>query len=169
MNFKIKTVIVLTLLFTLQGCIEYRDDPTCDKVNYLTFEEFRAKGVEILPSQEIDKAGKIYVYGDTLLVSEANRGVHVIDNSDKKNPNPKAFLKVAGNLDMAVKDGYLYLDSYMDLVVIDIHDLENIKEVNRTIDIFTYDPYQSVNDESYFYGQCNFDTSKGVIVRGDNS
>ncbi|HHD82469.1 MAG TPA: hypothetical protein ENK82_08085 [Campylobacterales bacterium] len=168
MNFKTNTLISLTALLVLQGCVEYRDDPACAKANYLTFEEFRAKGVEVLPPQEIDKAGKIYVYGDLLFVSEANRGVHVIDNSDKKNPQPKKFLKIPGNLDMAVKDGYLYVDSYMDLVVIDIKDIENIKEVNRKTDTFTYDPYQSANGESYFYGQCDFDTTKGVIVGGDN-
>ena len=167
MNFKINTLVSLTALFILQGCVDYRNDPICKKVNYLTFEEFRTKGIEVLPPREINKAGKIYVYGDILLVSEANKGIHIIDNSDKNSPQPKKFLKIIGNLDMAVKNGYLYADSYMDLVVIDIHDIENIKEVNRTKNIFTYDPYQSANDDNYIYQECGFDTTKGVIIRGD--
>ena len=167
MNFKIKQLISLTAFLLLQGCVEYRDDPICEGMEYVTFSEFRETGIEVLPSEEIDKAGKIYVYANTLLVAEKDRGIHVIDNSDKKNPKPKAFLKIAGNLDMAVKEGYLYVDSYMDLIVIDINNLENIKEVNRTINTFTYDPYQSTDSEPYYYAECNFDTSKGIILRGD--
>ncbi len=161
MNFKIKTVISLMVFFLLQGCIEYRDNPMCKELNYMTFEEFREKGIEILAPKEIKEAGKIYVYKNILFVAEKNQGVHVIDNSDKKNPNPKAFIKVAGNLDMAVKDGYLYLDSYMDLVVVDIKKIDSIKEVNRVNDTFTYNAYQNYN-----YG-CDFNLSNGVIVGGD--
>lgn len=161
MNFKLKTVMSLTVLFALQGCVEYRDDPSCKELNYMTFDEFREKGIEILPSREIKEAGKIYVYKNTLFVAEKNQGVHVIDNSDKNNPRPKAFIKVAGNLDMAVKEDYLYLDSYMDLVVVDISNLDSIKEVNRVNDTFTYDAYQNYN-----YG-CDFNLSNGVLVGGD--
>lgn len=162
MNFNIKVVsISLVSFFAMQGCVEYREDPICKELNYMTFEEFRAKGIEILAPKEIKKAEKIYVYQNTLFVAEKNQGIHVIDNSDKKNPNPKAFIKIAGNLDMAVKDGYLYLDSYMDLVVVDIKNLDSIKEVNRVTDTFTYDAYQD-----YTY-DCDFNLSNGVIVGGE--
>lgn len=164
MNFKIETIsfVALLTLFSLQGCVEYRDDPFCEEWDYMTLETLR-EGVEVLPAQEIGEAGKIYKYGNTLLVSETNKGIHVIDNSDKQSPNPKYFLKIPGNVDMAVKEGYLYADSFMDLVVIDINNLDEIKEVNRTQDIFPYDPYQVVGNAFDNYG-CNFDTSKGVLV-----
>ena len=156
-----KIVSTSTFLLLLSGCgIEYRENPVCKELNYMTFEEFRAKGIEILPSQEIEKAEKIYVYKNTLLVTEKDKGVHIIDNSDKQNPLPKAFLKVLGNKDISVKKGYLYLDSYMDLLVIDIRDLNKIKVVNRINNTFTYDPKED-------YYECEFDTSKGVIVGGN--
>lgn len=165
MTKKLISTTILALL--LHGCgIEYREDPVCEDLAYMTFEEFRAKGVEVLPNQEIKKAGKIYVYGNTLLVAEKNLGIHVIDNSDKNNPKPKAFLKVAGNLDMAVKEGYLYLDSYMDLVVMDINNLEKISEVNRTKDTFTYNAYQNFT-KRYYKDACHFDTTKGIITGGN--
>ena len=163
MNFKMKrtTFFSLMAIFTLQGCVEYRDDPNC---NYMTFEEFREKGIEVLPAREISNAGKIYVYNNLLLVQEVDKGIHIIDNSNKKEPQPKQFLKLVGNLDMAVKEGYLYLDSYMDLVVLDINDIDNIKEVSRTEDTFTYDPYQSVNGD--YYWECgDYDQSKGILIR----
>jgi len=162
-----KIISTTSLLLLLNACgIEYREDPICKDLNYMTFEEFREKGIEILPSQEIKKAGKIYVYNNILLIAEKNHGIHVIDNHDKKNPQPKAFLDVPGNLDMAVKEGYLYIDSYMDLVVININDLNNIKEVNRAKDTFTYDANQNFNGR-YYSDSCNFDITKGLLVGGE--
>jgi len=169
MNFKIAigTTTIALLAFTLisfEGCVEYRDNPNCP---YMSFEEFRATGVEILPPQNITLAGKIYTYHNTLLVQEVNRGIHIIDNRDKHNPISKQFIKIMGNMDMAVKDGYLYIDSYMDLVVLDIRDLENIKKVNRVENSFSYDPYQNFEESYYGCGEANL--SKGILLRGENS
>jgi len=156
--------IIVTLLFMaiVTGCgIDYRDDPECAKQNYMTFEELRAS-VKVEASREIKKAGKIYVYGNTLLVNEKREGIHVIDNSDKKNPINKAFIKVLGNSDIAVKDGYLMVDSFMDLVVIDLNDMNNIREVNRTIDIFPKE------QQPYFDNICGFDLDNGILLGVSN-
>lgn len=143
------------LLFVVAGCgVEYRENPECK--GYMSFEDFRSS-VKVEAPREIDNAGKIYVYGDTLLVNEKRKGIHIVDNSDKVNPKNVAFVKVLGNLDMAVKDGYLMADSFMDLVVLDINDLEHIKEVNRTINIFPYEKR---------YGPCDFNSDKGLVTGG---
>ncbi len=161
MNFKLYTMLIgVALLINFQSCVEYRDDPNC---KYMSLEDFRAKGVEILPPQEIDKSGKIYIYKNTLLVQEVDKGIHLIDNKDKNNPTPKAFIKIMGNMDMAVKEGYLYIDSYMDLVVVDINNLENIKIINRVKETFTYDPYQSSG--RYYYDCGEYNASKGILLR----
>ena len=39
---------------------------------------------------------------------------------------------------MEIKGDYLYVDSYMDLVVFDISNLTEIKEVERLEDVFPY-------------------------------
>ena len=164
MHFKLHAVVTgLLLLFSVQSCVEYRDNPNC---NYISLEEFRSNGVKVLPSKVITKAGKIYVYKNTLLVQEVDEGIHIIDNSDKKNPLPKAFIKIMGNLDMAVKEGYLYIDSYLDLVVLDINNLEKIKVINRTKNTFTYDPYQSAGNFNYYFDCGEYNQSKGILVRG---
>ena len=157
-----KQILVVTLfMIVMVGCgIEYRDDPRCEKYNYMSFDELR-KSVAVEEPREIKEAGKIYVYGDLLLVNEKRKGIHLIDNRDKRNPINKAFIKVLGNLDIAVKDGYLMVDSFMDLVVIDINDLANIKEVSRQKDIFP--TYQRVYDYGYYNG-CEFDFEKGILL-----
>ena len=151
---------LISLLFV--GCVEYEDSPYCKKIKYLTFDELR-QAVEVKEAREIEKSGKIYRYENLILVSDAKKGIHIIDNSDKYHPKNRAFINVPGNIDITVKDGYMYVDSFMDLVVIDINDLDNIREVNRTKDIFPYQPWNY--DAEY---QCGYDLSKGVIIGGDN-
>jgi len=150
------------LMLIVAGCgIEYRDDPRCEKYNYMSFEEFR-NSVRVEKPREIEEAGKIYLYGDTLLVNEKGKGIHIIDNSDKHNPINKAYIKVIGNRDIAVKDGYMMVDSLMDLVVMDINDMDNIREVNRTENIF---PIASPHP---YYGSCEFDLTKGLVIGEGN-
>lgn len=161
-------LIAVIFIVALGGCREYRDDPACSQYEYMSFKKFRDSVVVEKP-RDIENAGKIYIYGDMLLVNEKNKGVHIIDNSDKSNPIPKAFIKIYGNIDIAVKDGYLYADSFMDLVIIDINNIKDIKEVNRKEDIFPYDEYQLFDDySSYQFDKCGLDLDKGIVVGVDN-
>lgn len=76
--------------------------------------------IRFLPAQEICQPGKIYLYGSYLLINELHKGIHFIDNSDPKNPVNLGFAKVAGNVDMAVKNGLLYADHLSSLVILDV-------------------------------------------------
>ncbi len=114
------------------------DDPDPDLYNdylvatplLMSQEEFR-NSIDILPPQPINESGKIYAYKDYIFVNDKYKGVHVIDNTDPTNPKKITFIKIAGNVDISVKDDYLYADSIMDLMVFDISDITNIKTVNR--------------------------------------
>lgn len=72
--------------------------------------------------QQVEHPGKIYLYGNYIFLSEVDKGVHIIDNSNPANPVRKAFINIPGNLDIAVKGNTLYADLYMDMVVVDISD-----------------------------------------------
>ena len=54
------------------------------------------------------------------------------------------------------------VDSFIDLVVIDINDMNSIKKVNRTIDIFPK------RQQYYFDNICSFDLDKGILL-GENN
>lgn len=41
-------------------------------------------------------------------------GVHVIDNSNPQQPQKISFINIPRNVDISVKDGFLYADSLMD-------------------------------------------------------
>jgi hypothetical protein len=71
-------------------------------------------------------------------VNDFQRGVHIIDNSNPANPVKKGFIKILGNVDIEIKDNFLYADSYMDLVVFDISNLNAIKIEARLKNVFPF-------------------------------
>ncbi|MEM8848075.1 MAG: hypothetical protein AAGD17_13325 [Bacteroidota bacterium] len=90
-----------------------------------------ANGVDVLPPKPIDESGKVYAYEDYIFINDKSRGVHVIDNTNPQQPVKIAFIEIPANVDISVKDNFLYADSLMDLVVLDISDINNIQQVNR--------------------------------------
>ncbi len=76
---------------------------------------------------EVQAPGKFYLYGQYIFLNELNKGVHVIDNSNPSSPKKVAFLKIPGNLDIAVKGNTLYADFYSDLLALDISNPLQVK------------------------------------------
>lgn len=129
---------LLGLSVLLEGCTD-----TCETHNvytyykpvYTTLAEIRTS-VDLLAPQEIEASGKIYIKDKWLFVNEPGKGIHIIDNSNPSDPVKKHFLNIPGSYDLAVKGNILYADSYVDLVVLDISDIDHIEEVNRLENIF---------------------------------
>lgn len=96
----------------------------------ISLEEFK-NGVDVISPLPINESGKIYAYQGYIFINDKYKGIHVIDNTDPTNPQKKAFIKIAGNVDISIKDDYLYADSLMDLIVLDISDMNSISIVNR--------------------------------------
>jgi len=89
-----------------------------------------------MPGTTLKEPGKIYMAGNYLLINEKSKGIHVINNTDARNPVSIAFLNIPGNTDMAVKNNILYADNYMDLVVLDLSDPTNISLIKRVENTF---------------------------------
>lgn len=142
------------------GDSEYNYCPVYYEPVYMSYDELR-NAITVTDQHPLTETGKIYLYGKYLLVNTPNQGVHIYDNSDRRHPIHRAYINVPGNLDIAVKNGYLYVDSYVDLVTIDIRDLSTISVVSRLIDVFPYNGYQNIPDG---IALREVDPSKGVIV-----
>lgn len=128
---------------------------------YMTYNELRASVKTTNDQAEVlSKPGKIYYWNKYLFINENNKGIHVIDDSDPSNPVFKTFINIPGNVDMSIKDGILYTDSYIDLVAIDISDMASIKEVKRLDSIFPYTLPELVTE----YPMEQIDQKKGVVV-----
>jgi hypothetical protein len=127
---------------------------------YATKEE--ASVITVSAARAMEQTGKIYARGQWVFVNELNKGIHIINNTDTRNPQKVAFLSIPGNVDMAVKGNMLYADNYTDLVVINIADPHNPVVANRIANALplgnqAYPPFT----DTYF--EC-VDQQKGVVI-----
>lgn len=102
---------------------------------YKTLDEIRVVPTVEGP-RDLKDPGKIYLYGTTLLINERSEGVHIVDNSNPSAPVRTAFIKIPGNVDIAMRGNTLYADNYIDLLAIDIADLQNIRLTRRVENAF---------------------------------
>lgn len=102
---------------------------------YKTKDEARAN-IKNNSSREIERPGKIYILGNYIFLNEIDRGIHIIDNSNRSTPRNIAFIDIPGNLDMAAKGNILYADFYTDLVAIDISNPEKVVVKKFTENVF---------------------------------
>lgn len=109
-------------------------------------------------AQPLKKPGKIYTYGKYLMVNEQTKGIHVFDNEDPNSPKAVGFLKINGNVDMAIRNNVLYVDHLGSMVALDISDLNNIKTLTT---IRTWTVLLPPEDRHYF--EC-VDPKKGKVI-----
>ncbi|MGC6431699.1 MAG: LVIVD repeat-containing protein [Jejuia sp.] len=138
----ISSILGLALLFTIFSCDKNNMElVTIASPEIMSKSDFR-KAVEIKSAQSIEESGKIYAYNDYIFVGDKNKGLHIIDNTNPKSPQPITFIKIPGNEDISVKNDFLYADSATDLIVFDISDINNIQLVERLEDVFDVYDYQ---------------------------
>lgn len=92
--------------------------------------------IKFQEAHSLQSIAKMYTYGDIIFISEKYKGVHVIDNTDPKNPQNKGFIQIPGCIDVAFKNNILYVSSSTDLVALDLTDYENPVEIGRQRDVF---------------------------------
>ena len=108
----------------------------------------------------LSRPGKLVMTQDFLLINELEEGVHVIDNRNPANPQNIAFIRIPGNVDVAVKDDYIYADSYDQLVTLR-YDGDTVVVVDRKEQVFENNTFPPRRGE---YFEC-IDPSKGQVIR----
>jgi len=149
-------LVTTPLALSYGSCIDAHD---VYRPVYLSYEALRS-AVAASTARAIDRANRILTRGDMLYVVEYDAGLHVVDNTDPSEPVKLAFIEVPGARNAVTKDGLVYIDSYVDLVVIDVTDVEAIQEVGRLEDALPYwrrDHWEFVWDEPP-------DPSQGIVV-----
>ncbi len=101
---------------------------------YKTMAEINEE-IKFVPQRVLDKPGKIYYYDRYILINEREKGVHIIDNSDLRNPIKKGFIEIPGNVDISMTGQYIYADMSFNIVVIDISNFQNPRVVHVISDI----------------------------------
>ncbi|MES2774453.1 MAG: hypothetical protein V4722_09725 [Bacteroidota bacterium] len=136
LHFNLLLVIALTSA-VLTGCFKdtgyYRY--TMYTPVYKTTAEVRA-GIKSDAPAAVQEPGKMYIIGNYIFLAEKLRGIHIIDNTNPANPVNKAFIKIPGCEDMAVRGNTLYADCYTDLMTIDITDPMNVVLKKHIVNLF---------------------------------
>lgn len=131
-------LLLLMAVFTT-GCEQDNCTRTENFIQYepvwKSIDEMRTPVVMEAP-RTLTAPGKIFYYKGYLLINELNTGIHVIDDREPANPINIGFINIPGNIDMAINDQTLYVDSYLDLVAIDITNPQTPSEVSRVMDVF---------------------------------
>jgi hypothetical protein len=119
--------------------------------------------VKIEVAQPLRTTGKIYIYGQYILVNEKYKGIHVIDNSDPASPQNIAFLHIDGCIDMAMKNDVLYADNAIDLIALKTTDnFTSIQVTERIRNIFP----ETESPDGYFpsYSMSRLRPEKAILV-----
>lgn len=115
-----------------------------------TLSEIR-NSISIESAQPTQSDGKIYVTQSLLFYVAQESGIHVFDNSNPQNPQNMIFINLEGVHDIAIKGNYLYADNFVDLVVFDISDLNNITLVRTVENVLEFYPAYPEEAEYYAY------------------
>lgn len=132
---------------------------------YANQDDMAVKNLSTLPP--IADAGKIYIKGDYFYQVDNNKGIHVIDMSDRSNPKQEAFIQVVGAQEISIRANILYVNSINDLVSIDISDINSVKEIGRIKGAFNITEHD-IKPPSSGYFEC-VDQSKGTVVRWEKA
>jgi hypothetical protein len=127
---------------------------------YMTYAELRT-AVKIEQNVDLENPGKIYYKDNYIFIVEELKGIHVYDNTDPASPVKKAFVNLPGVVDISISGYILYADSFVDLVMIDVENIDNMQEVARVKDILPYTVTPSPDDD---YPMALVDEEKGVVI-----
>ncbi len=131
--------LLLALSVLLEGCTDECTQTsryTYFEAVYQTLDEVRTPAAQTDP-MPLTSFGKMYLKDGWLFINQPGEGIHVIDNRNPAIPIQKSFIALPGSYDLAAKGNTLYADSYVDLVLLDISDMSNIKEVGRVEEFFS--------------------------------
>ncbi|WP_116124760.1 LVIVD repeat-containing protein [Lewinella sp. IMCC34183] len=152
---------LLPFVLLLTGCLEETCDETITYVGYepilLSAAEWRNDDFPELESESVCNPGAFYVYGDLLFILDQGEGLHIFDNADNANPRPLKFIPVKGGTGLAVRNGILYVNQFVDMLAFDLSDPASPEFLSRTEDVLR-------NESDYSYGYLN--AAGGDILLG---
>lgn len=151
----------LVLLLWLSGCVkqerEFFDGPGKKPV-YIPLSELQ--NIRNEAPKPIEVSGTIFLQDTLLFILEQRKGIHVFNLKDTLNTVNLAFFSIPAITDFVVAGNLIYADSWTNLVVINISDLFQIREVARIPNVITPSLVPPLYNGIF---EC-VDESKGAII-----
>ncbi len=163
-----KTLKYLIACFTIVFFVSCdNDDSNSEKVQFAvptikSLTEIRAN-VSVTGAKATSSDGKIYVSENYLFYIAQEEGVHIYNNQNPASPVNTAFINLEGVHDIAVKGNYLYADNFVDLLVFDISNINNITLVQTVENSIAFFPTYPTEAEYYDY---TIYPEEGEIITG---
>jgi hypothetical protein len=129
--------------------------------------EFRSS-IKRTDPQTLTTVGKMCFYGGYLYISDPEKGIHVIDNTNPATPKILAYIEVLGNSDLYIYKGRLYANAWIDLVWFDISNPAQPVLAGRLADVFPEVLPAVPNEYPCDYEQYTSAQKSGKIVVGWN-
>ena len=152
---------VATILFSSCEDSTYREY-TGNAPVYMSYDNLRS-AVKTQQNVDLKDPGKIYYKDNYIFIVEELKGIHVYDNTDPASPVKKVFVNLPGVIDISISGYVLYADSFIDLVILDVQNIDNIHEVARVKGVLPYTVPPADND----YPKAYVDEDKGVVIDWD--
>ncbi len=149
------------LLLSLGSCVKEERtfyDGQGKRPVYVSLDELR--DIRNEPPRPIQTSGTIFLKDTLLFILEQRKGIHVFNLKDTLNTVNLAFFKIPAVTDFVVSGNLIYADSWKDLVVIDISNLQQISEKSRISDVISPALYPPLYNGIF---EC-VDESKGAVV-----
>jgi hypothetical protein len=167
---RINLFALLVLCFLIYSCNQrsgYKSEMREAWVPVYATNAAAIKTVTAGPARPTINAGKLYTVGSLIYQVEQDSGIHIISYANPAAPQKLGFIRSFMCKEVSVKNGLIYTNNFSDLVVINATDMNNVREVGRTTDVFPelalqYPP-RPVNASGLVYFECP-DPKKGVIV-----
>lgn len=117
------------------------------------------------PRNHISESGTIFLKDTLFFILDRYQGVHVFSIRDTAHTTNLAFISIPACLDFTVDGNYLYADSWRDLVVVDITQLNAVRETGRLTGVIQ-PPLYPLHYSGPF--EC-VDEQKGAVVGWEDS
>lgn len=133
--------LYIFLCISLSSCFSIwrKEEPLTEYRPILMARESLERSIVLRSPAKIESPAKIYYKDKYIFISERFKGVHIIDNTDPKNPINRGYVSVPGCVDMALKENTLYVDNATDLVAIDLISLTSstVRITKRIREVFS--------------------------------
>jgi len=162
LTFSLRNLSYLLIIgFIFYSCTDECETTTTYWAQIPVFEttESIRSAFEIQEHRAINEPGRIYYKDGYVFINEVGKGFHVIDNRNPANPQKINFVNIPGNYDLAAKGDFMYVDSYVDLLVLDISKPNDIKQLNRLNSVFA----------GYHHYAHTFSEDQGILVEWKDS
>lgn len=140
---------------------ELPDESQCMRPVYSQNDDWKEVAVE--ETRQAMRLGEEIINANVAYREDRQFGIHVTDVSDPLLPRPMAFIKVPGLHTFDIRGDSLFAGNFVDAVVFDVSDAQNITLLGRVANTYSNDGLAQIPLDYSGFLECP-DESNGEII-----